>query len=147
VDETAIAKLFEELKVYFRELPEQVESKLAKANGGPSRRWRRKSRFHPGMMEEFLFLPRMLDGGPDGSNGEAVTWLMLASMLRDDAPWFYKMGIEVFKALRSGKPVEPTRRRAAVGAGSGRRSTSTSRAALEPLTSDSDVVAEAATAR
>jgi hypothetical protein len=104
VDETAIAKLFEEVKVYFRELPEQVESKLAKANGGPSGRWRRKRRFHPGMMEEFLFLPKMLDGGPDGGNGEAVTWLMLASMFRDDAPWFYEIGVEVFKALRSGDP-------------------------------------------
>jgi hypothetical protein len=102
VDETAIAKLFEEVKVYFRELPEQVESKLAKANGGPpGRGWRRRRRLHSGMLEDFL-VPKMLDNG--GPAAEAVAWLMMASLFREDAPWFYEFGVEVFRALRSGDP-------------------------------------------
>jgi hypothetical protein len=51
VDETAVAKLFEEVKVLFRDLPQQVEGKLREIRPGV---WRRGRRFHPMMFEDFL---------------------------------------------------------------------------------------------
>jgi hypothetical protein len=96
VDETAVAKLFEEVKVLFRDLPEQVEGKL-KSNLRPGG-WRRSRRLHPGMVEE-------LTSGPMFSEipgGRAVGWLVLISFFRDEMPWLYELGLELYRAKRSG---------------------------------------------
>ena len=37
-----------------------------------------------------------------GEEDRATSWLMLISSLRDDAPWLYEMGVEVYRAARSG---------------------------------------------
>lgn len=92
VDETAVAKLFEEVKVLFRDLPEQVESKLKHARRGGARRIRR---FHPAMLDELLF-----GLGPDIPEGAAAGWLIFISLVRDEAPWLYEIGLEVYQALK-----------------------------------------------
>lgn len=95
VDETAVAKLFEEAKVLFRDLPQQVENKLREM--GPGRR-RRNRRFHPMMLEEMLHGPM----AEEMHAGAALGWLVFISFLRDDAPWLYELGMDVYRALRSG---------------------------------------------
>jgi hypothetical protein len=35
--------------------------------------------------------------------GEPIAILMLASMLRDDAPWLYELGLEAYRAAKSGR--------------------------------------------
>jgi ElaB/YqjD/DUF883 family membrane-anchored ribosome-binding protein len=98
VIENNIAKLFEEVKAMVRQLPDKVEErvKIAAQRGGRSR----GRRIHPGMLEEMLFHPAIIET-PDGP---ATSWLIFISMLRDDIPWLYEPGLEVYRALRSRNP-------------------------------------------
>jgi len=97
VDEAAVAKLFEEVKAMFRALPETVEEKL----GRSARRnvLRREKFFHPMMFEEMLFNPGMVEG--PGSS--ALGWLIFVSMFRDELPWFYELGMELYRAMRGSR--------------------------------------------
>jgi hypothetical protein len=97
VDETSVAKLFEEVKVMVRELPEKLESQFQFARRRGSRKLRR---FHPMMLEEMLMHP----GTHESAEGQASAWLLFISNLRDDYPWLYEIGLEVYHALRSGNP-------------------------------------------
>lgn len=97
VDETSVAKLFEEVKVMVRELPEKLDSQLQSASRRGTRRLRR---LHPLMFEELLMHPAAREN-PDS---QASAWLMFISNLRDDYPWLYEIGLEVYRALRSGSP-------------------------------------------
>jgi hypothetical protein len=97
VDDTSVAKLFEEVKVMVRELPEKLDSQLQTAGRRGSRRPRH---FHPMMLEELLMHPGMREN-PDG---QAAAWLMFISSMRDDYPWLYEIGLDVYRALRSGSP-------------------------------------------
>ncbi len=98
VDENAVAKLFEEVKVLFRDLPEQVESKLHRqARRGPlSMRLRM---MHPMMFEELLFR----DASGEGEVA-STSWLLFISLLRDDFPWLFELGMEVYRAMRADDP-------------------------------------------
>lgn len=79
-----------------RELPEQLDEKVRFASRrGPLRKFRR---FHPGMIEEMLIHPQF-DGIEDGA---AVSWMIFISMLREDLPWLYEPGMELYRAMRSG---------------------------------------------
>lgn len=91
-EDNSSAKLFEEIKVMFQDLPSRVENQLSD-NIGVSRR-RKPRRFHPMMFEEFM---RM-----SGPNAEPIGILIFASLVRDDAPWLYEVAIEAFRALSSG---------------------------------------------
>lgn len=88
VDESAIAKLAEEMKA----LPSRVAERLVEG-GEPSRR-RRIRRFNPMMLEEIM---RMF-----GERGDPVAILMAASLLRDDLPWLYELAMEVYRAVKTG---------------------------------------------
>jgi hypothetical protein len=99
VDETSIAKLFEEVKVMVRELPEKLESQLQSAGRRGSRRLRR---LHPMMFEEIFMHP----GVRESPDGQAAAWLMFISNFRDDYPWLYEIGLDLYRALRAGGPKE-----------------------------------------
>lgn len=90
-EETSIAKLFEEVKVMVRDLSDRVQS-------SGRLRGRRLRRMHPMMLEEMFFHPEFREN-PDS---QAAAWLMTISALRDDAPWLYEPGLELYRALRSG---------------------------------------------
>jgi len=97
VDESALAKLFEEVKVTLRDLPDKVESKLHESVG---RRRFRGRRFHPMMIEEIMFHPELQES-PDA---EAASWLMLGSMVADDLPWLHELAMEMYRANCSRNP-------------------------------------------
>lgn len=88
VDESAVAKLAEEMKA----LPSRVAERLAES-GDPLRR-RRMRRFHPMMFEELMHM--------SGEPGDPVAILMAASMVRDDMPWLYELAMEVYRAVKAG---------------------------------------------
>jgi hypothetical protein len=106
VDETSVAKFFEEIKVLVRDVPDRVAGEL----GGDSRmrRMRRRRRFHPMMFEELFHHPMFLDS-PDQAG---LPVLMMFSLLRDDYPWLYELGIQLYRAIDSGNPkaIERARR-------------------------------------
>ena len=85
-DEAGIAKLFEEVKVMLRELPDTI---------------RGRRRFHPMRMEEVLMMARH---GMGERFDRASAWLMFISTFRDQCPWLYELGTDVYRALRAGDP-------------------------------------------
>src|SRR5258705_10518018 len=88
------AKLFEEVKAMVRELPERIDSKMELAERrGLSRR---RSRLYPRMLEELAFSPELRRA----QNGEAMSLLIGLSVLRDDFPWIYEVGIDFYRSLR-----------------------------------------------
>ncbi len=95
VDEPAIAKLFEEVKVMFASLPEKIEEKMSQSVR--PRSILRRGRIHPMMFEEFLFHPEL----QEGPEGPAIGWLLLLSAIREDMPWLYDLGMELYNALRT----------------------------------------------
>jgi hypothetical protein len=91
VDENSVAKLFEEVKIMFDNLPSRIENKI-----DPD--FRRKRKFQPMMMEEFLHIGMEFK---DPSLG----FLMMVSMYKDDFPWFYEIGLETYHGLKIAKNI------------------------------------------
>lgn len=61
-------------------------------------RWRRRRyRFHPMMLHEMF---HVMELGPR----DPVRFLLIASMVRDDLPWVYELGVEAYRASLAGKP-------------------------------------------
>lgn len=87
IDESAIAKLSEEMKT----LPSRVAERLADSED-PFRR-RRLRRLHPMMFEELMHM--------SGEPGDPVAILMAASVVRDDMPWLYELAMEVYRAVKA----------------------------------------------
>lgn len=88
--EASVAKLFEEVKVMFQDLPLRIERRVVE----PSR-YRRWRRFHPMMIEE---LASVCGISPD----DPVGILVIASLVRDDLPWLYELAMEVYRASKMG---------------------------------------------
>lgn len=80
------AKLFEEIKVMFKDLPSRIENNIQ-----PEYRRKRKRRFHPMIMEEMLLV----------SKNKKIGIIAGLGMLRDDLPWIYDAGIEVMRTIDS----------------------------------------------
>jgi hypothetical protein len=95
-DESNVAKLFEEVKVMVRELPERVDDRVRFV--GKRGAMKRMRKFHPMMFEELLFHPAFRKS----QDGPAAAWLLFMSVFRDDIPWLYDMGMELYRALRMG---------------------------------------------
>jgi len=89
---SATAKLLEELKVMFRDLPSRVEDGIAD-NVSVSQR-RKLRRFHPMIFEEIMHIRDPEDN--------KIGILILASLIRDDLPWLYEVSMEAYRALTAG---------------------------------------------
>jgi hypothetical protein len=98
-DESNVAKLFEEVKIMVRELPERVDERVRIV--GKRGMGKRLRRFHPMMFEELLFHPAL----QSAENSSATSWLLFLSVFREDIPWLYDMGQEMYQALKSKDPV------------------------------------------
>jgi hypothetical protein len=86
MDATTVAKLFEEVKVMFRDLPDKLSDQV------PGRGLRRRN-IHSMMLKD-LFLRSL-----EESETNEGTWLLFASLFRDDAPWFYELAMDLYRAL------------------------------------------------
>ncbi|HET6510392.1 MAG TPA: hypothetical protein VFG42_26595 [Baekduia sp.] len=84
--DAASAKLFEEIKVMFQDLPSRIDS------DAEHRRFRGRRRLHPGMIEEFVMFSTR--GEPD----VGVAALVMTSMVKDELPWLYTMAVELYRA-------------------------------------------------
>lgn len=86
IKDNSSAKLFEEIKVMFKDLPSRIEGNMQ-----PEFRNHKKRRFHPMMMEEMMHM----------SKNSKVGILVGLSMLRDGMPWLYDIGIETLRVIDS----------------------------------------------
>jgi hypothetical protein len=94
VEANAAAKLFEEVKVMFRDLPDRLQNQLTESFGP---RIRRRGRFHPMMIMDAMH-------SLEESEDRALGWLMAISSFRDDAPWLYEIGHDVYDAVKTSDP-------------------------------------------
>jgi hypothetical protein len=82
------AKLFEEIKVMFQDLPARIDNKISRGSN------ERKQRFHPMMIDEICHT----------SKDPTVGIMIGLSLFRDSSmPWIYEMGFELLKILKSKK--------------------------------------------
>lgn len=86
IKDNSSAKLFEEIKVMFKDLPSRIEG-----NMHPEFRSKKRRRFHPMMMEEMMHM----------SKNSKVGILVGLGILRDAMPWLYDVGIETLRKIDS----------------------------------------------
>jgi hypothetical protein len=86
VKDNSSAKLFEEIKVMFKDLPSRIEG-----NMHPEFRSKKRRRFHPMMVEEIMHM----------SKSNKVGIIVGLGMLRDAMPWVYDVGIETLRKIDS----------------------------------------------
>lgn len=80
------------MKVMFRELPSRIQCSIDSIE--PIRR-RRIRRLHPEMVDE---MTHMIGGDPK----DPIGIMLIASLVRDDFPWLYEIGMETYRACKSG---------------------------------------------
>lgn len=104
-DETSVAKFFEEIKVLVRDVPDRVSSELA--NDPRIRRLRKRRRFDPMMIDHMLHHPFFTES-PEHAG---LPVLMMFSMMRDEHPWLYDLGVQLYRAIERGetKHIDRTR--------------------------------------
>jgi TIR domain len=96
-DESNIAKLFEETKIMIRELPSRVDDRVRSASRRNGVKFGR--RFHPMVFDELIENPNFSKEG----HGASFAWLIFISMIRDDIPWLYECGLDMYRAMQSKK--------------------------------------------
>ncbi|MEL1242638.1 hypothetical protein AAEO56_00075 [Flavobacterium sp. DGU11] len=89
-DENSVAKLFEEVKIMFDNLPNRIENRI-----DPDLR-RKKKRFHPMLFEELLHYGIINENPYFGLS-------LFLSFYKDDFPWFYEIGLETIRDLKKVK--------------------------------------------
>lgn len=92
-EETAsVAKLFEEIKVMFNDLPARLDTQVA-----PIRR-RSSRKISPAFIEETIYMTRKAN--------PFIGFLILLSLIREDMPWVYDTGRELIDTARRGDTAE-----------------------------------------
>ncbi len=93
VDESSVAKVLEEMKLIVRELPIRFEDRIMESTERARSRRLPFRRFHPRMIDELAHMYSK------GSN-DPIGILIIASLLRDDFPWLYEMGMEAYRSTK-----------------------------------------------
>lgn len=84
------SKALEELRSLIESLPNKLENRL-----DPEFR-RRRRKYHPMIFEELMHMELPIEDPNFG-------FLMMISILKDDFPWIYEIGIETYRGLKSFK--------------------------------------------
>jgi hypothetical protein len=91
LDSSSVAKLFEEIKVMYLDLPSRIESRISEGSSP----MRKRHRIHPKMLLNMSFSER-------GSPTPFLPLVQAASQYRDEIPWIYDLAYELFVADESG---------------------------------------------
>jgi len=97
-DEASTAKLFEEIKVMFQDLPSRVDGVAERA-----REPRAVMRLRPGMIHDMAVMAGR------GKPNVGIVALVASSSFRDDLPWLYEMGVEVYRQSLTARPAAVAR--------------------------------------
>lgn len=97
VDNNESAKLFEEVKLMFKELPSRIENASQRTSPKSSRR------LHPGMIEELIHYSFSRNIDPK------VTIQIILAPLKNDFPWIYDSGVALIEKLGKVKHIEATK--------------------------------------
>lgn len=92
-------EILEELVASVRAL----DSRFREVAGETDRSIRyRQRRIHPFMVRELAEMIGQVPGAP-------ISLLIISSMFREDAPWLYELGMEAYRAAKTGSPEEARR--------------------------------------
>lgn len=91
-DETSVAKIFEEIKVMFQDLPSRIERRMDPNNIKFDPRSRR---MQLRMIEEISEMHPKEFGG-------SLKILAIANQFRDEIPWLYDVAVETYRKVESG---------------------------------------------
>lgn len=94
-------EILEELVTSVRSLDSRLRDF---SEGAPMSVRHRRMRFHPMMLHK---ITHIVGGKP----GDPIGLLIIASMLREDMPWLYELGMEAYRAAKSSLPEEGERTR------------------------------------
>ena len=92
--EAVTAKIFEEIKVMFQDLPGRIERRIDPDRAAMSRKGRRMS---PGFIEEFVHTA-------ERESDDSIAIVMVTSLFRDEFPWLYDVSVELYRAIESNEP-------------------------------------------
>lgn len=88
--ENSSARLFEEIKIMFQDLPSRIE------RVGPSESRKRKRRFYPGIIEELMLFSK-----------NSKTGIKIAlSLYKEKMPWIYDEGVALLDKLEASKSAQ-----------------------------------------
>lgn len=90
VEDTPVAKLFEEIKIMFQDLPSRIDRNIFESGSKRSRK------LHPMMIDEMMHVTK----DPN------VGFLMVLSIFRNDMPWIYDLGVETLKKIKDSKTMK-----------------------------------------
>ncbi len=97
-DEASTAKLFEEIKVMFQDLPSRIDGVAERA-----REPRAVMRLRPGMIQDMALMAGR------GKPNVGIVALVASSYFRDDLPWLYEMGVELYRQSLTARPAAVAR--------------------------------------
>lgn len=97
-DAASVAKIFEEVKVMFQDLPSRIEHRLDPDSPFSTKRHRR---YRAEVMRDLQFASKEFP--------EEIAFLMAVSYVKEDFPWLYDLALDVFRKL-------PTRKSNAIAA-------------------------------
>jgi hypothetical protein len=89
-EDTSIAKLFEEVKIMFQDLPSRIDKRL-----DPEIMMRKRRRFHPKMLDEIFHMTM--------KNNDPLGFLIIISLFKEEIPWFYELGLDTYRTLKNVK--------------------------------------------
>lgn len=92
-----VAKLFEEVKAMVRELPQKVDAQVRIVSRRTATS-RNLMRYGPKMLEEIFH--RMAKG--PGVDAKEVRLLVILSFIKDDVPWLYEVGMQIYRSMSLG---------------------------------------------
>jgi hypothetical protein len=90
-EDVSIPKLFEEIKVMFQDLPSRIEHRVIE------KPFRNRKLRHPMMLMDFAEYI-------DREKSDPVGILVLTGIFRNDFPWLYDIGLETYRAIKTGEP-------------------------------------------
>jgi hypothetical protein len=91
-EEASVAKIFEEIKVMFQDLPSRIERRIDPRN---SKIDLRAKHMQLRMIDEIVNMhPKEI--------GSSLKILIIASQFRDDMPWLYDVAAETYRKVESG---------------------------------------------
>ena len=93
MEDSTVAKLFEEVKIMFQDLPDRIYKNSDKSSS------RKRFRFHPEMFHEFMYMS-------DKDENSYIVFFMVLSLFKEDMPWIYEMGKETYETLKLAKTNE-----------------------------------------
>lgn len=89
MEDSTVAKLFEEIKIMFQDLPTRIDRNVSVSR-------RRRFRLHPKMLDEIMHLSE--------KTGEPYFgFLLILNLFKEDLPWVYDIGKETYEILKSSK--------------------------------------------